>query len=99
MCQEAADAIKALDVAGAVSFITCESGGTRGPCVRLSVPLHLFVLPCVLSGGKIFRNLSGLSIIVVDTRKTDARIVVSGETKTTNGRDRNGNLCSTRSER
>ena len=33
MCQEAADAIKALDVAGAVSFITCESGGTRGPCV------------------------------------------------------------------
>jgi len=33
MCQEAVDAIKALDVAGAPSFITCESGGVRGPCV------------------------------------------------------------------
>ena len=27
MCQEAIDAIKSLDVAGADSFITCESGG------------------------------------------------------------------------
>jgi hypothetical protein len=34
---------------------------------------------------KIFRNLSGLSIIVVDTRKTDARIGVSWETKQRTG--------------
>jgi len=47
----------------------------------LSVPLHLIVLPFVFSGGKNFRNLSGMPIIVVDTRKTDAKIRVSGKTK------------------
>jgi hypothetical protein len=33
MCQEAVDAIKALDVAGATSFITCESSPVDPPQV------------------------------------------------------------------
>lgn len=54
---------------------------------RIRPPVHCFVLPFVISGGKSFRNPSRLSMIVVDTRKADARIGVSGETNQQTGEE------------